>query len=129
MLERYFWPTLLVVLVVSFGAVYTMTTGLDAAIVPGTMDGRYAAFAQNLMMSILFVAMLVNRNNITGQSVYIAIFKLIGTVLPSLLFYSTLPANPFLNFLYVAIFGFDALYVGLLIAKCRELRINPWTRF
>ena len=128
MLEPYFWPTVVLVLAVSFGAVYFMTVGLDGVLPPGNLDGRYAAFAQNLMMSILFVAMLVNRNTVAGQSVYIAIFKLIGTALPSLLFYSILPGDVFLTFLYVAIFVFDALYVLLLVAKCRALKISPWTR-
>lgn len=129
LLERYFYVMCVVVLLVSFGAVYTMTLQIDTSIPPGRADGRYAAFAQNLMMSILFVAMLINRNNVNGQSIYIALFKMIGTVLPSILFYLMLPSDVFLNFLYVTIFGFDLLYVILLYSKFRELKINPWTRF
>jgi hypothetical protein len=34
-----------------------------------------------------------------------------------------------LNFLYVAIFVFDLVYLFLLHAKHRELGIDPWKRF
>src|SRR5262249_52400515 len=63
-LERYFYPMFVVVLLVSFGGVLTMTLQLESTIPPGRIDGRYAAFAQNLMMSVLFVAMLINRNSV-----------------------------------------------------------------
>ena len=49
--------------------------------------GAYAAFGQNLVMSILFVTMLINRKGIGGQSFYIALFKMIGTGIISLAFY------------------------------------------
>lgn len=129
LLERYFFPMFVVVLLVSFGAVYTMTLQLETSIPPGRIDGRYAAFSQNLVMSILFVAMLINRNSLSGQSIYIGLLKMIGTVLPSILFYLTVPSDVFLNFLYVAIFVFDLLYVVLLYAKHRELQLNPWRKF
>jgi len=48
--------------------------------------GAYAAFGQNLMMSVLFVTMIINRKGIEGQSFYIALFKMIGTGLTSLAF-------------------------------------------
>ena len=128
-LERYFYVMAALVLLVSFGAVYTMTLQLESTIPPGRIDGRYAAFSQNLMMSILFVAMLINRNNIDGQSIYVGLFKMIGTVLPSILFYLTIPSDVFLNFLYVTIFAFDLLYVILLFGKMREMKVNPWRRF
>src|SRR5258706_2915099 len=102
-LERYFLPMALVVLLTSFGAVYTMTLGIESVFQPVQINGRYAAFAQNLLMSILFVSMLINRNNVSGQSIYIALFKLIGTLIPSLLSYSLAPSEAFLTFLYVAI--------------------------
>ncbi len=124
-LGKYFYPMLGLVLAVSFGAVYTMTLQLEAA---PHIDGRFAAFSQNLVMSILFVSMLINRNNLNGQSIYIGLLKMIGTVLPSILFYLTDPSNVYLDFLYVAIFVFDLLYVILIYAKARELKVNAWTR-
>jgi hypothetical protein len=80
------------------------------------------------MMSVLFVAMLLRRQDIKGQSIYIALGKMFGTLLPSILFFLRFPNSPLLNFLYVSIFIFDLIYVVLLYAKHKDLGINPWTR-
>jgi hypothetical protein len=117
-----FYPAFILGLLVSFGAILAITFEFN------DWDGRYAAFGQNLMMSILFVAMLLKRQDVRGQSIYIALFKMIGTLLPSLLFFLRFPTSPLLNFLYVSIFGFDLIYALLLHAKHRELGINPWRR-
>jgi hypothetical protein len=92
-------------------------------------NGMYAAFGQNLMMSALFVVMLRRRNDLSGQSLYIAIFKMIGTILPSILFYARNPASVLMNSLFISIFIFDAVYIVLLYAKHKELGLQPWRRF
>ena len=94
--------------------------------------GAYSAFSQNLMMSILFVVMLYRRNSARGQSIYIAVFKCIGTVFPSLAFYlyqGRFHGSLFMNFLYISIFVFDLIYIVNLYQKCKEEGINPWKRF
>ena len=121
--SRLFYPAFALTLILSFGAVLSTTVEFK------DWEGKYAAFGQNLMMSVLFVAMLLRRNDITGQSVYIALFKLLGTLLPSIQFYLTYPSAKLLNFLYVAILIYDAIYLILLYKKCRQLGVNPWTRF
>ena len=79
--------------------------------------GAYAAFGQNLMMSVLFVMMLINRKGISGQSFYIALFKMIGTGLSSTAFYFFRPGTQesvLLPLLFVTIFVFDLIYtVGI----------------
>ena len=50
------------------------------------LGGGYAAFLQNLLMSVLFISMLIQRNGTEGQSLTIAISKWIGTLAPTLLF-------------------------------------------
>jgi hypothetical protein len=45
---------------------------------------KYSAFLQNLLMSILFIAMFVHRGNGEGQSLSIAINKFIGTLAPTI---------------------------------------------
>ena len=117
-----FYPAFILCLFVSFGAILAITVEFN------DWDGKYAAFGQNLMMSVLFVAMLLKRQNVKGQSIYIALFKMAGTLLPSILFFLRYPNSPLLNFLYVSIFVFDLIYAVLLYAKHRELGINPWTR-
>jgi hypothetical protein len=53
----------------------------------GLMVGRaYAAFLQNLLMSVLFISMLVARGHRGGQSLAIAVSKWLGTLAPTILF-------------------------------------------
>jgi hypothetical protein len=54
----------------------------------GDTDGAYAAFGQNLLMSILFVLMFYKRDKLLrGQSIFVAVFKMLGTGLTSIHFY------------------------------------------
>jgi len=71
----------------------------------------YAAFIQNLMMSVLFIHMLVNRKSREGQSVGIAFFKMIGTLAPTIIFGVK---SPFVLFLGSSCFVFDLIYLILL---------------
>jgi hypothetical protein len=121
--DRYFYPLFVLSLVVAFGGVLTMSYEFKDFV------GKYAAFSQNLMMSILFVAMLVRRNNVSGQSLYIALLKMIGTLLPSILFFMLDQSAPFMNYLFVSIFVFDLVYVVALYVKLKETGIKPWARF
>lgn len=85
--------------------------------------GVYAAFGQNLMMSVLFVSWLINRKGVEGQSIYIALFKMIGTGLSSLAFFTHRPIaqdSNLLQFLFVAIFVFDAIYTVGLYLKSKK---------
>src|SRR5262245_10844788 len=78
--------------------------------------GAYAAFGQNLLMSVLFITMLYRRRSLRGQSIWIALCKLIGTALASLAFYlysDRFRGSVLLNFLYVSILVYDLIYVGL----------------
>jgi hypothetical protein len=93
--------------------------------------GAYAAFGQNLMMSVLFVTMLMNREDIKGQSIYIAIFKMIGTGLSSCAFFLYKPVaqdSVLLQFLFVGIFVFDAIYVIGIYQKSKKYEY-PLKRF
>jgi len=93
--------------------------------------GAYAAFGQNLMMSVLFVTMIINRKGIDGQSFYIALFKMIGTGLSSLAFYQFRPVTQdsvLLPLLFVSIFVFDLIYTVAIYRKCREYGM-PLKRF
>jgi hypothetical protein len=121
--RKLFYPAFVLGLIISFGLILAITYEFS------DWDGKYAAFGQNLMMSVLFIAMLLKRRDLSGQSVYIALFKMLGTVLPSILFFLRFPNSTLLNFLYISIFVFDAVYLVMLYAKERELGINPWKRF
>ncbi|MCH3905167.1 MAG: hypothetical protein LKF01_02340 [Lactobacillus sp.] len=75
---------------------------------------RYSAFLQNLVMSIMFIAMLFKRDNKKGQSLTIAVAKWIGTLAPTILMGILQEVN-----VYVIVCGglcsvFDILYIVLL---------------
>ncbi len=80
----------------------------------GLVDGPiYAAYIQNLIMSVLFIDMFFRRKSTEGQSLTIAINKWLGTFAASI----HLSFNR--NILFVAIFGiiiviFDVFYIILL---------------
>jgi hypothetical protein len=53
----------------------------------GTFSGgAYAAFLQNLLMSVLFIGMLVRRGTTDGQSLIVAVSKWLGTLAPTITF-------------------------------------------
>lgn len=113
--KRAFYTLLGLALVTSFFAVLLVTLEFHDS-------GVYAAFGQNLMMSILFITMLFRRRSLRGQSMSIALCKLLGTACASLAFYLySVPwhHSVLLPFLYVATFIYDVVYVGMVYVRMR----------
>jgi hypothetical protein len=87
----------------------------------GVMVGRaYAAFPQNLLMSVLFIGMLAQRGSSEGQSLAIAVGKWVGTLAPTILFglvggKGFDGPNSFLLTIGLLCSVFDVIYVVLLI--------------
>ena len=115
--KKWFYPYLILVLAVSFLFVYLLSVELDHS------RGMYAAFIQNLMMSVLFIRMLLRRGNKSGQSAGIAIFKLIGTLAPTIIYGQQ---SRFVLFLGIACFVFDLIYLIMLLnfEKTQPLKNN-----
>lgn len=137
LLKRYF-P-------LAFAALFALTGAVLLTFVREMKDaiGWIAAFGQNLMMSALFVSMLVTRSDLRGQSIYIGLARLLGTLFAFLLalfwsppslheHWSQLlpegyhPISPLIIVLYTGIFALDVLYVALVHRRCRELGLDPW---
>jgi hypothetical protein len=112
--SKLFFPSFLLSLILCFLGVLLISLEFE------DNHGVYAAFGQNLMMSVLFIFLLIKRNSTEGQSVYIAVFKMVGTILPSILFYHYYPDNLLLMFLYFSILIFDLIYLILLIRMIRS---------
>ena len=92
------------------------------------VGGAYAAFLQNLLMSVLFITMLVRRGSREGQSFLIATSKWLGTLAPTILFgvigSGTFHGPSFL----VLVLGllcslFDLIYIYLL-GRAREFSLK-----
>jgi hypothetical protein len=73
---------------------------------------RYSAFLQNLLMSGLFIAMLVARGGLRGQSLVIAVAKWIGTLAPTILF-GALHRSALILGLGLMCSVLDLIYIGL----------------
>jgi hypothetical protein len=90
-------------------------------------QGAYVAFGQDLVMSVLFIGMIINRNSLRGQSFYIALFKMIGNGIISVAFYIYQPISHqtiVLPVFYVSIFVCDIVYTILVYQKCKKQRIS-----
>ncbi len=124
--DRQFYVTFLMALITAFFMVLFITYQFN------DFDGAYSAFGQNLMMSILFITMLLSRNSHRGQSIFIALFKMLGTGISSLAFYLYQPISQgsyLFAFLFVSIFIYDLIYFGIIYQKYREYKIPLWNRF
>jgi hypothetical protein len=89
------------------------------------LGGSYAAFLQNLLMSVLFIIMLYHRRGMEGQSLTIAYSKCIGTLAPTVLFGmigSDALNGPKASILIIGflIFFFDLFYL-VLLTRVRNL--------
>lgn len=103
---------------------------------PLGMGRAYSAYLMNTSMSILFVYFILGRNNVLGQSIYIAIAKWLGTIfawIPFVMYAGVVPGTPdpsswFFPLTYVTIFIFDVIYICQVYYKTKELGMNPWKR-
>ncbi|MGE3877893.1 MAG: hypothetical protein AB7I19_02445 [Planctomycetota bacterium] len=118
--DHFFWPSSLLLMI----ACCALPIVVHAAF--ADQHGLIAAYLQNAIMSILFCDMLLRRNGILGQSVYIALAKLIGTGVAIL--YGE-PSGVFLLSCYLTIVAFDSAYVILMINVARRDGIALLSRF
>lgn len=85
---------------------------------------KYAAFLQNLLMSVLFIAMFVARRGPRGQSIVIGVAKWIGTLAPTILF-GVLAGSTFIVGVGLLCSVFDLAYIGLLVWARHGLALVP----
>ncbi len=123
--NKQFYTVFLLALATGFGLTLAITYEFN------DLEGTYAAFGSNLVMSILFIEMLFRRGDLRGQSIYIALFKMLGTGFISLYYYLYKPIaqdSVLLPFLFISIFVYDFVYVGMIYQKYREYSIPLWRR-
>lgn len=96
-------------------------------------NGEVSAFLMNVVMSILFIQMLFRRKSISGQSIYIAIAKFLGTSIFGVLVFGVITQPGTLTdvapnglelFLGLCCFFFDLTYIVLL---ARQYKIDGYT--
>jgi hypothetical protein len=120
---RWFYTWIIICLVISFLIQYSFVVEFGTK-----MGGGYAAFLQNLLMSVLFINMLYKRNGPEGQSLTIAYSKCIGTLAPTILFGIIGSAalegpNRFMLMIGSIIFFTDVTYI-VILTNVRKLDSN-----
>ncbi|WP_217447542.1 hypothetical protein [Maribellus comscasis] len=93
------------------------------------LGGGYSAFLQNLLMSVLFIRMLVQRNSAEGQSTTIAISKFVGTLAPTVLFgivgsITMGGPNKLMLWTGILIAVIDVIYIMMLQKAKQKERLN-----
>lgn len=114
-IKKYFIPWTILVLVCSFSLqlVFIEEYGF-------TMAAQYSAFLQNLVMSVLFIKLYVQRKGDYGQSILLAVAKWIGTLAPTILM-GVITYNAVVLVCGIFCTIFDLIYIWLL-ADCRKKR-------
>lgn len=87
----------------------------------GNVEGeKYAAYLQNVAMSLLYLSMLKERKSDKGQSMIIAVCKCIGTLTPTI--FGTIEGNWFITVTGIICFVYDVIYiVALKKVKAKQL--------
>jgi hypothetical protein len=104
---KYFFPYSFFVMAMAFTIIYFATRELHDTY------GAYMAYIMNLTMSVLYINMINTRENLSGQSLGIAVAKLIGTGSYTIIFY--IWHAKFLAFTGGLIFIFDLIYLLLVL--------------
>lgn len=111
-------------LVTAFALQYALLKEIGVA-----KGAGYSAFLQNLLMSVLFIAMLAGRGTREGQSMTIAINKWIGTLAPTILYgligEGGFPRGSFLILVAGILCSvFDLIYVRMLLVTSRGAAVH-----
>lgn len=119
--EKYFWPWFALNMVMAVVLEVTWYTQWDVA------ANGCTAIIQNIPMSMLFIFMLYERKSTEGQSMNIAIGKMLGTLgaTLSMCYFPTLRDDLNIGGGFVC-FMFDIVYCVLLYKQFRAEGKNPW---
>lgn len=87
--------------------------------------GRHSGYIANVIMSMAFIRMFQTRQGSLGQSIYIAVFKMLGTLVLSIRMFIQLEGNaPFLNTLFIAVLILDLAYIYMIVHENQRPAIS-----
>ncbi len=119
----FFLPSFILTTAICFALIYSSIFEF------GDTNGRYSAFVIDALMALLFNALLLWRGSIQGQSLYIAVLKLVGSTAYGAVFYRFYPNSRFLLALFMLSFAFNLVYVILYWWLAVASGVNPLLRF
>src|SRR3990172_2287178 len=104
--------------------------GVPEFLQAGLQGGIFTGWGLALMMAILFIAMLISRGDVRGQSFYIALFMGLGNLGAYMFDHTAAVRMPtIVDILAVASLTLNAVYVVLVFRKSKALGIDPLRRF
>lgn len=143
-LHRYFPALVLLGVALAFGLIYFFMTELytqniygaavngevPAFVEAGLQGGIFTGWGLALMMGLLFIAMLLSRGDLRGQSLYIALFMALGNLGAFLFDITAAPRMPTLvTLLALVSLTINVTYAVMVYSKAKDLDINPWRRW
>jgi hypothetical protein len=126
---RWFYPTVLLVLALSFW--------MQSGFVMG-MNDRFCMVSSainGLMVAAMFVGMILRRGDVLGQSFYIALLMLLGDLCGYVMIASAAKElNPpsamtFLHPVWVSVLCANVIYCVLVWRMTKAVGFNPWRRW
>lgn len=99
-------------------------------LVVGVQGGIYTGWGDALMMALLFIAMFYARENLEGQSFYIALFMFIGNIFAYLVDFiaSDFTLLALIHVLVGVSLVVNLVYVFMTYNKTKEMGLSPWRR-
>lgn len=113
--QKWFWPWSILGLACCFALQLVFIKEFSFV-----MAAQYSAFLQNLLMSVLFIALYAKRGSMEGQSLLLAVAKWIGTLAPTILM-GIITYNAVVLACGIFCTIFDLIYIFLLIG-CHQKR-------
>jgi hypothetical protein len=84
---------------------------------------QYSAFAQNAVMSVLFLTTLLRQDGAPGQSMLMAVCKCLGTLAPTILGGIVEGFNVYILLMGAICLVFDLMYIACLARRKRSKRV------
>ncbi len=118
--RSWFLPSFVAVLALAFAGVAAMTYEFK------DWTGSYTGWGANTLMSAAYIALLLRRGSTAGQSMYIGLFRLIGSAALISVEMRISPNSVLLPFFYVAFVLLDLTYLFLLHGQFVREGKKPW---
>lgn len=119
--RRWFVPSFVLTLVLAYVGVLAVTAEFNDYV-----GGNYSGWGDQLLLSASFIFMLTRRRSSAGQSMYIALSRVIGTICLIPVQHALMPNSPLMMYLYASFLILDAIYIVLLYRQCRVEGRPPW---
>ncbi|WP_442944959.1 transmembrane-type terpene cyclase [Nostoc sp.] len=117
--KQLFYPHFILILVFSY---FTTICVVDSFFRESYSNAfKFIGLADNFIMSIMFCSMFLRRNNLEGQSVYIAFFKLLGSLCIAIAFCSFTQMSSILYLCVIGFCVFDFIYFVLVYQESQNL--------